>query len=124
MASATRIEKLQDVLRTLRQASADVIGSAVLTSDGFVVASLLPAELDEELISGMAATLLGVGARISREMLDSDLEQVYVRAKSGYVIVTAVTDDEVLIILTTRTVKLGLIFMEARQRTLELQKLL
>lgn len=124
MAAATRVEKIQDVLRTLRRASADIIGSAILTSDGFVVASLLPAELDEELISGMAATLLGVGERISNEMMNSGLEQVYVRAHDGYVIVNALTDDEVLIILTTRMVKLGLIFMEARQRTIELQKLL
>lgn len=124
MAAATRVEKIQDVLRTLRHSSADIIGSAVLTSDGFVVASLLPAELDEELISGMAATLLGVGERIASEMMNSELEQVYVRAQAGYVIINSVTEDEVLIILTSRMVKLGLIFMEARQRTLDLQKLL
>ncbi len=122
--SATRIEKIRDVLRAIRQASADVIGSAVLTSDGFVVASLLPSELDEELISGMAATLLGVGERISKEMMSSELEQAYVRSAAGYVIANALTAQEVLIILTTRQVKLGLIFMEARQRSAELTRLL
>ncbi|MCC6557268.1 MAG: roadblock/LC7 domain-containing protein [Polyangiaceae bacterium] len=122
--SATRIEKIRDVLRAIRQASADVIGSAVLTSDGFVVASLLPSELDEELISGLAATLLGVGERISKEMMSSELEQAYVRSAAGYVIANALTAQEVLIILTTRQVKLGLIFMEARQRSAELTRLL
>lgn len=122
--SATRIENIRDVLRTLRQASADIIGSAILTSDGFVVASLLPSELDEELVSGMAATLIGVGERISKEMMNSDLEQVYVRSAAGYVIANALTDQEVLVVLTTRQVKLGLIFMELRQRTAELTRLL
>ena len=122
--SATRVDKIRDIRRTLRQASADIIGSAILTSDGFVVASLLPSELDEELVSGMAATLLGVGERISKEMMSSDLEQVYVRASAGYVIANALTDQEVLVVLTTRQVKLGLIFMELRQRTAELTHLL
>ncbi|MCK6589943.1 MAG: roadblock/LC7 domain-containing protein [Polyangiaceae bacterium] len=122
--SATRIENIRDVLRTLRQASADIIGSAILTSDGFVVASLLPSELDEELVSGMAATLIGVGERISKEMMSSDLEQVYVRSAAGYVIANALTEQEVLVVLTTRQVKLGLIFMELRQRTAELTRLL
>lgn len=120
----TRIEKIRDVLRTIRQASADVIGSAILTSDGFVIASLLPSEIDEELVSGMAATLLGVGERISKEMMNSELEQAYIRSKDGYVIANSLTDQEVLIILTTRQVKLGLIFMEARQRAAELASLL
>lgn len=118
------MDRIRDVLRTLRQASADVIGSAILTSDGFIVASLLPAEIDEELVSGMAATLLGVGERISREMMNSDMEQAYIRAKDGYVIANALTDQEVLVILTTRQAKLGLIFMEARQRAAELTRLL
>lgn len=120
----TRVDKIRDVLRTLRQASADVIGSAILTSDGFIVASLLPAEIDEELVSGMAATLLGVGERISKEMMNSEMEQAYIRAKDGYVIANALTDQEVLVILTTRQAKLGLIFMEARQRAAELARLL
>lgn len=120
----TRIEKIREVLRTLRQSSPDVIGSAILTSDGFVIASLLPSEIDEELVSGMAATLLGVGERISKEMMNSELEQAYIRAKDGYVIANALTESEVLVILTTRQVKLGLIFMEARQRAAELTRLL
>ena len=124
MSGATRVERMQDVLRSIRAASADIVGSAILTSDGFVVASMLPSEVDEELISGMAATLLGVGERISAEMMGSDLEQTYVRAKAGYVIVNQITADEVLIILTTRQAKLGLVFMEVRKRVAELAKLM
>ena len=124
MAVGTKVEQMQAVLRNIRSVSADIIGSAILTSDGFVVASMLPAEVDEEMISAMAATLLGVSEQISDEVINSELEQTYVRAKDGYVIVNAVTSDEVLIILTNRNVKLGLVFMEARKRTEELLKLL
>lgn len=124
MAGVTRVEQMQGVLRNIRSASADIIGSAILTSDGFVVASMLPAEVDEEMISAMAATLLGASEQIADEVISSELEQTYVRAKDGYVIVNAVTEDEVLIILTNRNVKLGLVFMEARKRAADLQKLM
>lgn len=124
MAGVTRVEQMQGVLRNIRSASADIIGSAILTSDGFVVASMLPAEVDEEMISAMAATLLGASEQISDEVINSVLEQTYVRAKDGYIIVNAVTEEEVLIILTNRNVKLGLVFMEARKRSADLLKLL
>ncbi len=115
---------MHDVLRNIRSASADIIGSAILTSDGFVVASMLPAEVDEEMITAMAATLLGASEQISSEVINSELEQTYVRAKDGYVIVNSITEEEVLIILTNRNVKLGLVFMEARKRSADLQKLM
>jgi predicted regulator of Ras-like GTPase activity (Roadblock/LC7/MglB family) len=60
-ASGTRVERIRDVLRVLQAVSPDVLGSAVVSADGFVIASLLPSQVDEELVSGMAAALLGAG---------------------------------------------------------------
>ena len=124
MAAVTRVEQMQAVLRKIRTASADIIGSAILTADGFVVASMLPAEIDEEMVSAMAATLLGAGEQISQEIIASQLEQTFVRARDGYVIVNAITEEEVLIILTNANVKLGLVFMEGRKRSAELVNIL
>lgn len=124
MNSANRIERIHDVLRGLRAASGDIVGAAILTSDGFIVASEFTRELDEEMVSGMAATLLGVGERIAQKIMSSELEQAYVRAKSGYVIVNAISEEEVLIILTNREAKLGMVFMELRNRLEELSELL
>ena len=120
----TRTEQIQDILRSIRSASADIVGSAILTSDGFVIASMLPAEIDEEEISAMAATLLGAGERIASEVLSSELEQAFVRSSKGYMIVNALSEHEVLIILTNQRIKLGLVFLECRNRTEELQRLL
>jgi predicted regulator of Ras-like GTPase activity (Roadblock/LC7/MglB family) len=83
---------------------------------------LLPAEVDEELVSGMAASLLGVGERISADLMRSDMEQVYVRSPKGYIILNAVTNDTVLVLLVTRDAKLGLIFLELRRVLAELSK--
>lgn len=120
---ASQTEKMQDVLRGLRQASTDIIGAAVVSIDGFVVASVLPSEVDEELVSGMAAAMLGVGERIAAELMGSTMEQTYVRSDKGYVILNAVGKDSVLVVLTTKDAKLGLVFIEVKRRCAELTKL-
>jgi hypothetical protein len=119
---ASRTEKMQDILRGLRGASPDIIGAAVVSIDGFIVASVLPSEVDEELVSGMAAAMLGVGERISSELMASTMEQVYVRSEKGYVVLNAVGADSVLVVLTTKDAKLGLVFIEVKRRCAELTK--
>ena len=121
---ASRTEKMQDILRGLRGASPDIIGAAVVSFDGFIVASVLPSEVDEELVSGMTAAMLGVGERISTELMGSTMEQVYVRSEKGYVVLNAVGPDAVLVVLTTKDAKLGLVFIEVKRRCTEVAKAL
>jgi predicted regulator of Ras-like GTPase activity (Roadblock/LC7/MglB family) len=124
VANANRIERIQDVLRNLRAVSSDIVGSALVSTDGFIIASLLPAEVDEELVSGMAAALLGVGERIAGELMGGGMEQTYVRGKLGYVILHAVGQEALLIVLTTPDAKLGLVFLDVKRRVGELAKIL
>lgn len=123
MGSGSRVEKIQEILRSLRSVSPDIMGSAMVSTDGFVIASLLPSEIDEELVSGMAAALLGVGERIAHELMGGQMEQTYVRGKQGYVILNAVGADALLIVLTTPDAKLGLVFLDIRRRVGELAKI-
>jgi uncharacterized protein len=118
----TLSERINEALRALRASTPDVIGSLVVSTEGFVVSSLLPAEVDEELVSGMAASLLGVGERISTDLMRSEMEQVYVRSPKGYIILNALSHDTVLVLLVARDAKLGLIFLELRRVLAELTK--
>jgi uncharacterized protein len=121
---ASRTERIQEVLRGLRSASPDIIGASVVSIDGFVIASVLPSEIDEELVSGMAAAMLGVGERISSELMGAMMEQTYVRSDKGYVVLNAVGQDSVLVVLTTKDAKLGLVFIELKRACAELAKAL
>jgi predicted regulator of Ras-like GTPase activity (Roadblock/LC7/MglB family) len=119
---STKSEKINEVLRGLRTGSPEVIGACVVSSDGFIVASVVPNEIDEDLIGGMAASLLGVGERIAADLMRSTMEQVYVRSPKGYIIVNAVGPDASLVLLVTREAKLGLVFLELKRTTAELLK--
>jgi uncharacterized protein len=117
---STKSEKITEVLRGLRTSSPEVIGACVVSSEGFIVASVVPSEIDEDLIGGMAASLLGVGERIASDLMRSQMEQVYVRSPKGYIIVNAVGPDAALVLLVTREAKLGLIFLELKRTTADL----
>ncbi len=119
---ASRTEKMQEILRSLRSVSPDVVGGAVVSIEGFIIASVLPSEIDADLVSGMAASMLGVGERISSELMGSTLEQTYVRSEKGYVILNACGKDAMLVVLTTKEAKLGLVFIDIRRKVQELEK--
>jgi predicted regulator of Ras-like GTPase activity (Roadblock/LC7/MglB family) len=119
---ATRSEKITDILRGIRTSSPEVIGASVVSSDGFIIASVVPNEIDEDLIGGMAASLLGVGERISTDLMRAEMEQVYVRSPKGYIIINSVGEDGALVLLVTREAKLGLIFLELKRTIVELVK--
>ncbi|HEX4353689.1 MAG TPA: roadblock/LC7 domain-containing protein [Polyangiales bacterium] len=121
---ATKSERINEVLRGLRQGTPEVIGAAVVSSEGFIVASVLPSEVDEDLIGGMAASLLGVGERISTDLMRSQMEQTYVRSPKGYIVVNQAGPDAVLVLLVSREAKLGLIFLELKRTIVELMKYL
>jgi hypothetical protein len=96
----------------------------MVSTDGFIIASMLPNDIDEELVSGMAAALLGVGERIASELMGGAMEQTYVRGRQGYVILNAVGAEALLIVLTTMDAKLGLVFLDVKRRVGELGKIL
>jgi hypothetical protein len=104
--------------------SPDIIGSAMVSTDGFIIASLLPSEIDEELVCAMAAAQLGAGERIATELLGGAMEQTFVRGKQGYVILNAVGKDALLIVLTSPDAKLGLVFLDVKRKVTDLTKIL
>lgn len=119
---STKSERISEVLRGVRASSPEVIGACVVSSEGFIVASVVPNEIDEDLIGGMAASLLGVGERIAQDLMRSQMEQVYVRSPKGYIVVNAVGSEASLVLLVTREAKLGLVFLELKRTTAELAK--
>ncbi len=119
-----RTDQIQDILRGLRTSSSDVIGAAIVSAEGFTAASSLPSDVDEEVLAGMGAALLGVAERIAKELMNGDMLQTYVRTTNGYIILNQAGEDAVLIVLTTAQAKLGLVFLDIDRRIPELLRLL
>ncbi len=103
-------------------ASPDIEASAVVSVDGLIMASALPAEVEEDRVSAMSAAMLSLGERIAMELGRGGLEQVYIRGDDGFVVLTAVGEEAVLTVLAREQAKLGLVFLEMRRAAEDLER--
>lgn len=120
----SKADKIKEVLNRYRSISTDIFGASVITMDGFMVASVTLSEIDEGLVGGITAALLGVGERIAKEMMNSKMTQIFVKSEKGYIICNNISDETVLVSLVNSEAKLGLIFLELRRIIPELANLL
>ncbi len=108
----SRAELMVDRLRDLRTSSSDIEASALISVDGLIMASALPANVEEDRISAMSAAMISLGERIASELGRGLLNQVYIKGKQGYVLLMSVGEDAVLTVLAREGAKLGLIFLD------------
>ena len=120
----SRSELMVDRLRDLQASTSDVEASAVVSVDGLIMASALPAAVEEDRVSAMSAAMLSLGERIAGELRRGVLTQVYVKGNHGYVLLTAVGQEAVLTVLARQGAKLGLIFLDMRRAAEDLSVLL
>jgi predicted regulator of Ras-like GTPase activity (Roadblock/LC7/MglB family) len=119
----SRVDKMVARLRDLQVASPDIEASAVVSVDGLIMASALPAGSEEDRVSAMSAAMLSLGERIAHELGRGGLDEVYIKGEKGFVVLTAIGDDAVLTALARESARLGLIFLEMRRAAADLEKL-
>jgi len=113
-----------DRLRYLQTSTPEIEASAIVSVDGLIIASALPASVEEDRVSAMSAAMLSLGDRIAGELGRGLLNQVYVRGDRGYVILMSVGEDAVLTVLARKGAKLGLIFLDMRRTAEDMAALL
>jgi predicted regulator of Ras-like GTPase activity (Roadblock/LC7/MglB family) len=120
----SRTEQIMARLRDLRVSTPDIETSAVVSVDGLIIASDLPADVEEDRVSAMSAAMLSLGERIAGELGRGTLDQVYVRGDNGYVILMSVGEEAVLTSLARQDAKLGLVFLDMRRAAADLTRLI
>lgn len=119
----SRTEQMVERLRDLQAGTPDIEASAIVSVDGLIMASALPADVEEDRVSAMSAAMLSLGERISSELGRGVLDQVYVHGDDGYVILMSIGEDAVLTVLAREQAKLGLIFLDMKRAAETLSKL-
>jgi len=120
----SRTDQLVERLRDLQGSTPDIEASAIVSVDGLIMASSLPAGVEEDRVSAMSAAMLSLGERIASELGRGVLDEVYIHGNSGYVILMSVGQDAVLTVLARARAKLGLIFLDMKRAAEDLAKLI
>ncbi len=118
-----RSEMLSSILSDLNGSSADIEASAVLSTDGLMMDSLLPAGMDEDRVGAMSAAMLSLGDRTAEELARGTLEQVLIKGDHGYILMTYAGSEAVVTVLTKPEARLGLIFLDVKRAADAIQKI-
>lgn len=110
-----RADMLTSVLTELNGTSADIQASGVISTDGLMMASVLPAGLDEDRVGAMSAAMLSLGDRTAKELGRGALEQVLIKGALGYVLMVYAGEEAVLTVMAKPNAKLGLIFLDVKR---------
>ncbi len=115
---------LTSVLTELNGTSADIEASGVISTDGLMMAAVLPTGLDEDRVGAMSAAMLSLGDRTAQELNRGSLEQVLIKGDNGYVLMTYAGDEAVLTVMAKPNAKLGLIFLDVKRAAQSITELL
>ena len=111
----SRTEELKELLKEFKSSSADVQASAVVSTDGLIIASELPQDVEEDRVAAMSAAMLSLGERTSKELMKGSLEQVFVKGQDGYILLMGAGEEAVLTALAKKDAKLGLVFLDMKR---------
>ncbi|WP_031434003.1 roadblock/LC7 domain-containing protein [Methylomarinum vadi] len=110
-----RSDMLTSILTELNGSSADIEASGIISTDGLMIAAVLPAGMDEDRVGAMSAAMLSLGDRTAQELARGELEQVLIKGDRGYVLMTHAGKEAVLTVLAKPNAKLGLIFLDVKR---------
>ena len=123
MTGKSKIETLNTLLEDLGVTDED-IEAAVVSVDGFVIASALPHDSAKERVAIMSSAMHSLGETAARELTRGTLSEVYVKGENGYVLLRDVGEEAVLTVLARQQAKLGLLFLDMRRASEDLAKIL
>ena len=110
----SRERLLAGALDRLMRDSVDVEAAALVSLDGFMIASALPENMQEDRVGAMSAAILALGERAAVELGRGRLRQVFIEGESGYVLLVAAGSRAVLTVLARKEAKLGLVLYDMR----------
>ncbi len=110
----SREESLAQALDDLMREDGDIQAAALVSLDGFTMASALPAGMQADRVGAMSAAILGLGERAAAELGRGHLSQVFIEGENGYVLLIAAGSRAVLTAMAEPSAKLGLVLYDMK----------
>ena len=110
----TREVLLAGALDELMREDPDIQAAALVSLDGFTMASALPTGMQADRVGAMSAAILGLGERAAAELGRGHLSQVFIEGENGYVLLVAAGGRAVLTAMAEPSAKLGLVIYDMK----------
>jgi len=131
MPTQFRSDALLQSLQALHRRAPGICGSAIITSDGLVIATYPPGwdsnihdPTGADSVAAMASVMATAAERTVARLEQGALERVLIEGEKGVVGVFPCTADSALAVLVAKEAKVGLAAYAARQTALEIAGIL
>ena len=124
MTKKSKTEELTDLLGNLGTYPPDIEASAIISADGFIIASVLPEDAKKDRTAIISAVMLSLGKRAAQELERGGLSEVYIRGKSGYVVIMASGNAAILTALARQDADLVSVFSGMRMTVTKMTEIL
>lgn len=90
---------MQSILTDLNNTSSNIQASALISTDGLVIASALPQDMNEDTLGAISAALHSVGVRSVRDLASGAMEHIMVKSSQDYIVMTQAGKEAVLTVI-------------------------
>jgi len=118
----SKIDNVMKLLEELEDRVSDIIGTAVIRTNGLVVASALPSESNERMIAAMSAALLGTSKRSAENLFDAKFKSLNLELDKGNMFLIE-AGRVILVSITKKEPNVGLITLEMEDVSKKLKEL-
>jgi len=116
--------QLDEILNTFERNVPHVQATAVVSTDGLVIASRLPKDVEEERIGAMGAAILSISSRSGDELDRGEMTRVLIEGSNGYILIRSIGEFAILVALVEKEVRLGMLFYECKNCIEKLREIL
>lgn len=107
----SKIDEVRQVLSDLESRVPDITGSAVIRTNGLMIASSLPSEANERMVAAMSAALLGTSRRTAEALFNGIFKSLSLEIDKGNMFLIG-AGRVILVALTNKDPNIGLVTLE------------
>ena len=116
--------QLDEILNSFERNVPHVQATAVVSTDGLVIASRLPKDVEEDRIGAMGAAILSISSRSGDELDRGEMTRVLIEGTNGYILIRSIGEFAILVALVEKEVRLGMLFYECKNCIKKLSEIL
>ena len=104
-------ETLNNLLNHLNRSSSDIQASAIVSSEGLLMAAVMGESLDPDRIAAMTNAMVAQAKRALHQLNCGRLRLILLKGNDGYVLMHQAGEQAILTVLLRQTAQLGFIFL-------------
>ena len=119
-----KIDEIQKTLKELEKKATDIIGTAVIRTNGLIITSALPSESEsnERMIAAMSAALLGTSRRAAEALFNGNFLSLNLELDKGNMFLMG-AGRVILVTITKKEPNIGLITLEMEDTCNKIKKM-